>query len=103
MSSPIEKVRELLLKAANDNKSVLTYNKHQNPIVFFEDFGDSGLIFELNYWIAVSRPFDLKTVASDLRFEIDKIFRKEGITIPFSQRDLHIKEPVKVEIKNNKA
>lgn len=100
--SPIEKVRELLLKVANDHKSVLTYNKDQNPIVFFEDFGDSGLIFELNYWIAVNRPIDLKKVATDLRFEIDKVFRKEGINIPFSQRDIHIKEPVQVEVKNNK-
>ena len=101
--SPIEKVRELLLKVANDHKNVLTYNKDQNPIVFFEDFGDSGLIFELNYWITVNRPIDLKRVASDLRFEIDKIFREEAITIPFSQRDIHIKEPVKVEIHKDRS
>ena len=95
--SPVEKVRDLLLKAAHEHKSVLTYNKNQSPIVFFDDFGDSGLIFELNYWIAVERPIDIKRVSSDLRFEIKKLFEKEGIVIPFSQRDIHIKEPVKVE------
>ena len=95
--SPVVKVKELLLKAAHDHKNVLTYNKDQSPIVFFTDFGDSGLIFELSYWIAVNRPIDIKKVASDLRFEIKKVFKAEDIQIPFSQRDLHIKEPVKVE------
>ena len=99
--SPVEKVRELLLKAAHDHPSVLTYNKKQSPIVFFSDFGDSGLIFELSYWIAVERPIDIKRVSSDLRFAIKKLFKEEGIQIPFSQRDLHIKEPVQVEWKKN--
>lgn len=97
--SPVEKVRDLLLKAARDHKSVLTYNKNQSPIVFFVDFGDSGLIFELNYWIAVSLPIEIKRVASDLRFEINRLFKEEGITIPFAQRDIHVKEPIKVELK----
>ena len=95
--SPVEKVRDLLLKAANSHKSILTYNKNQAPIVFFDDFGDSGLIFELNYWIAVEKPIDIKRTASDLRFEIKKLFKEEGIEIPFPQRDLHIKEPLQLE------
>ncbi len=101
--SPVEKVKDLILKVANDHESVLTYNKNQSPIVFFDDFGDSGLIFELNYWIAVSRPIDLKRVASDLRFAINRVFKEENITIPFIQRDLHIKEPVKVEWSKDKV
>lgn len=96
-SSPVEKVRDILLKAAHDHKSVLTYNKNQTPIVFFTDFGDSSLVFELNYWIAIERIIDIKRVASDLRFKIKELFIEEGIQIPFPQRDLHIKEPVKVE------
>ena len=94
--SPVEKVKELLLRAANDNKQILTYNKNQIPRVFFEDFGDSALIFRLSYWIAVHNPLDIRQVASDLRFEINKLFKEEKITIPFSQRDLHIKEPLQV-------
>ena len=34
-------------------------------------------------------------VLSDLNFEINKIFNKEGITIPFPQRDIHIKDESK--------
>ena len=95
--SPVEKVKEILLKTAHDHKSVLTYNKDQSPIVFFSDFGDSGLHFELSYWIAMTRPLDLKKVASELRFELYRLCKEEGIQIPFPQRDIHIKEPVKVD------
>ena len=94
--SPVEKVKELLLKSAQDHESVLTYNKYQSPIVFFSDFGNSGLLFELYYWIAMNNPLDIKKVASDLRFEVNRLFQEEGIRIPFPQRDIHIKEPVQV-------
>ncbi|MDE0092140.1 MAG: mechanosensitive ion channel [Oligoflexia bacterium] len=96
--SPVEKVKELLLKVAHDHKSVLTYNKDQSPIVFFSDFGDSGLHFELCYWIAMNFPLDLKIVASELRFEINRLFKEEGIRIPFPQRDVHIKKLVPVDL-----
>ena len=29
---------------------------------------------------------------SDIRFEIDKLFRAHNISIPFPQRDVHIKQ-----------
>ena len=101
--SPVDKVKEILLKSANDHKSILTYNKDQSPIVFFSDFGNSGLHFELYYWIAIKNPLDLKRVASELRFAINKLFKEEGIKIPFPQRDIHIKEPVKVDWGNKPA
>ena len=95
--SDVEKVKEILLKVAHDHKSVLTYDKNQQPIVFFSDFGDSALMFELIYWIAMQKPIELKKVASDLRFEINKAFQKEGVTIPFKQVDLHVKEPLEIK------
>jgi small-conductance mechanosensitive channel len=33
-------------------------------------------------------------VGSDLRVQIDEALKSEGITIPFPQRDLHIKSDV---------
>ena len=98
--SPVEKVKELLLKTAQDHESILTYNKDQSPIVFFSDFGDSGLHFELYYWIAINSPLDLKKVASELRFEINRLFKEEDIRIPFPQRDIHVKEPIKLDWSN---
>ena len=96
--SPVKKVEELLLKVAENQERVLTYNKNQKPMVFFSDFGDNSLVFQLNYWVAVENIFDIKQVASMIRFEIYKIFGENNITIAFPQRDLHIKNPIKVDL-----
>ncbi len=99
--SPTAKVRELLLKAAEEHKEVLSY-KNQKPLVFFSDFGDNALTFRLSFWMAVNTPLDLKRVASDLRFHIDHLFREAGIVIAFPQRDLHVKGPVNVQLSAEK-
>ena len=77
-------VRDLLL-AVVENHSLILKNPH--PHVLFGDFGDSALIFELYFYTNV--PFREPVIKSDLRFMIDKEFRKAGIEIPFPQRDVH--------------
>ena len=53
-------------------------------------FGDSSLDFELRVRILdIKKRYD---VLSDLNFEINHQFSKEGIIIPFPQRDIHIRE-----------
>ena len=96
--SPVKRVRELLLKVAEEHERVLTYNKSQKPLVIFSDFGDNALQFKLYIWIAVERPLDLIQVASEVRYCIDDLFRQEGIAIAFPQRDMHIKEAVSVRM-----
>jgi potassium efflux system protein len=59
------------------------------PEVRFEDFGDSAMLFALLCWIPHARD-DLR-VGSALRFAIEKAFRKAGISIPFPQREVHMK------------
>ena len=81
----VQKVKEILENCAKAQKEVL---KKPSPIVFFEDFGDSGLVFSLNFFISDS--FIDPKIKSDLRFKIEAEFRKHGIIIPFPQRDLHI-------------
>lgn len=83
--SDTEKVKALLLKAAEETKQVL---KTPRPIVVFHDFGDSSLVFELRYW--ANKSWQMDQIKSDMRFKIDQIFRDNGIRIPFPQRDLHI-------------
>ncbi len=84
-----EKVRQLLLEIAAQNKSIL---KHPEPEVLFDEMADSSLNFNLRIWTDeyINRPAVLK---SQLYFEIFKRFKIEGIEIPFPQRDLHIKNP----------
>lgn len=83
------KVKEVLLKVANGNEHVL---KKPEPVVFFDEFADSSLNFTLGVWTSTftDKPRRLK---SELYFEIFDQFKKEGIEIPFPQRDVYIKSP----------
>jgi small-conductance mechanosensitive channel len=82
--SDVELVTKILLEIGNEQKGVL---KNPVPFVMFEDFGDSALIFSLNFFIANS--FGVPKMRSEMRYKIDAQFRQNGITIPFPQRDVH--------------
>ena len=85
-----EKVREILLSIANEHPDVIK-NGHDipDPKVIFRAFGESSLDFELRVFL---NSIDSRlSVISDLNFAIDRVFREEGIEIPFPQRDLHVK------------
>lgn len=84
--SPTDRVRELLLACAAQHPGVAP---EPAPTVQFIDFGPSGLVFDLLVWVTDS--FRSPATLSDLRFAIDAAFRHEGITIPFPQRDLHLR------------
>ena len=82
-----EKIKELLLEVAHENKNVL---KSPSADVVFLEFGESSLNFELWVWTIklINRP---KVLQSQLNYAIFKKFKEHNIEIPFPQRDLHIK------------
>ena len=83
----VEKVREILFEMADSRREILTYPA---PQVVFMDFGASSLDFELRYFLRDIG--DVVAVASSIRFELVQRFRDEGIEIPFSQRDLNLRD-----------
>ena len=86
--SDVKKVREILLDIAEKNDRV---SDDPAPAVVFRDFGASSLDFELRCFTSdVMRRLG---VASDLRFEIERRLREEGIEIPFPQRVVHLMNP----------
>jgi small-conductance mechanosensitive channel len=85
--SDTRKVKQLMLKAADEHGKVL---KDPEPFVLFNDFGDNALIFDLYCWISINRLMDRRIIESDLRFIINELFRDAGIVIAFPQRDIHI-------------
>ena len=85
--SDMQKVSELLLDIARSHELVLATPE---PGVSFVGFGDSSL--ELLLSCRVASPLDVFKTQSDLRYTIDKTFRKHKIEIPFPQRDVHIKK-----------
>ncbi|WP_445381622.1 mechanosensitive ion channel family protein [Robiginitalea sp. IMCC43444] len=93
--SDVQLVTELLLKAAKQEKAVL---KSPKPFVLFDDFGDSALIFTLNFFITDA--FSELRTKSALRYSIDALFRENGVTIPFPQRDVHFYQRSPVVLQN---
>lgn len=85
--SDTELVKNLLKQAALGHPKV---NKKEEVLVRLRDFGDNGLEMELIFWAEQS--WEVNIYKSDLRFEIDRLFRKHNIEIPYPQRDLHIRK-----------
>jgi small-conductance mechanosensitive channel len=83
--SDVQLVRKILLEAAKANEIILTYPK---PVVLFTDFGDSSLNFRIVF--TLNNSFEARFAQSDIRFEVDRMFREHNITIPFPQRDVHV-------------
>ena len=84
--SDVPLVMQTLVTCAAENDSVM---HTPEPLVFFRQFGDSSLDFELRAWI-----WDVSNrlrVISELHQEVDRRFREAGIEIAFPQRDLHIR------------
>ncbi|UCF95587.1 MAG: mechanosensitive ion channel [Desulfobacterales bacterium] len=87
--SDTELVRQTLLEIAAQTPNVLTYPESD---VLFADFGDSALIFTLRIWTTIKYMLIAET---DIRFEIDRLFRERNIEIAFPQRDIHIRSAAK--------
>ncbi|WP_459212924.1 mechanosensitive ion channel family protein [Aquimarina rhabdastrellae] len=83
--SDTQLVKELLLQAALQNKYVL---KKPEPLVLFNDFADSALIFQLVF--TVNDSFNAIIPKSEIRFEIDRLFKERDIKIPFPQREVTV-------------
>jgi small-conductance mechanosensitive channel len=85
-SDPREVVR-ILLRAAEENPHV---SRTQEPKVWFVEYGDNSINFELLVWIDV-RKMTRREISSQLYFEIFDALGKAGIEIPFPQRDLRLR------------
>jgi MscS family membrane protein len=84
--SDIDKVKSVLMDVAAGQPEVC---KAPAPRVRFRAFGDSSLDHELLCW--VDRPILRGRVTHLLNTAVYKRFIKEGIDIPFPQRDVYIK------------
>ncbi len=84
--SDVELVTRTLLEVADQNEDLL---KDLAPTVWFKEFGESSLNFELLVW--TDQPDRHFRVRSSLNYAIDAAFRRHNIQIPFPQRDLHVK------------
>jgi small-conductance mechanosensitive channel len=82
------KVKDILYKVAAEHPDVINDQPEIKPIVRIIDFADSAVVFEILFWS--QNMFWIENLKSDLRFSIREKFRKEGIVIPFPQRDVNM-------------
>jgi len=84
--SDVEKVIKVLNQAAEEHSLILGFPK---TTVLFTGFGNSSLNFEVRAFVNGMDYF--LGVKSDLHVEIDRLFRENGIEIPFPQSDIHLR------------
>jgi small-conductance mechanosensitive channel len=82
------RVREALLEAAHGHPRILA---DPRPSVDLDGFGPDALHFDLEFW--TRDPQDQKEILSSLRYRIEASLRRRGLSIPFPQRDLHLRSP----------
>ncbi|WP_372753213.1 mechanosensitive ion channel family protein [Mariniflexile sp.] len=83
--SNVQLVKKLLIEAVSNIPQVLS---REDIAVRFTNFGDSSLDFKVIFTIHDS--FNSNAIRSEVRFEIDRLFRENNISIPFPQRDINI-------------
>ncbi|NJO17573.1 MAG: mechanosensitive ion channel [Thioploca sp.] len=80
-------VMEILQQALQEIPAILL---EPEPAIFLAEFGDFAINFRVDYYINMDGIGFWKT-KSDVLFKIWDHFKQAGITIPYPQRDLHIK------------
>lgn len=85
--SDLDKVKELLIEAAQEHPMCINYPEVE---CFLIDFADSSINFVLYFWVDDITKGRQKP-RSDVMFSIWDKFKKNGIEIPYPQREVHIK------------
>ncbi len=83
-SDDIKKVKELLTKMAMDDKRVI---KEPAPFIAIKEMADSSVNFLFRVWV---KKEDYWPMTFDMQERVKTTFDKEGVSIPFPQRDVHL-------------
>jgi small-conductance mechanosensitive channel len=86
--SDTELAKKLLIQAALSHPKV---KKNEDILVRLLNFGDNGLELDLLFY--ADQNWRIEIVKSEIRFEIDRLFREYGIIIPYPQRVVHYAKP----------
>jgi small-conductance mechanosensitive channel len=88
-----EQAMAIMEQAATANERVL---KLPEPAVRLMEFADSGIALELRVWMTDPEE-GVGNVRSDVNLAIWHGFKEAGITIPYPQRDVHLRQVVEPE------
>jgi small conductance mechanosensitive channel len=82
----IKKAKEILNKIIQEEARVLDTPK---PLIAVSELADSSVNFVVRPWVKCA---DYWPTYFDLTANIKRALEKDGLTIPFPQRDVHVKE-----------
>lgn len=87
----------VILKAVTAQPEVLN---DPPPYVTFDNFADSSLNFSAYFWLEMDPAMNSLEICSDIRHRIGEMLGEAGISIPFPQRDLHLRtiQPLEIRI-----
>ena len=100
-SSDPEEVEKLLLEVAKNNADVEVDDPTRLPLVRFQKFGDSALVFILVAWI--KNVIKIRQINSDLHHQVFAKLNEADVVIAFPQHDVHFYEMPPVSTKKPKA
>ncbi|MFN3700508.1 MAG: mechanosensitive ion channel family protein [Alphaproteobacteria bacterium] len=84
-SDDLKKVREILTKIIEGDERIL---KDPEPVIAVHTLGDNSVDFVVRPWVKSEHYWD---VYFFLQETVKTEFDKQGVSIPFPQRDLHLK------------
>lgn len=86
---------EALLDAAARAEGIL---RAPAPVVHLKDFQDSAILYELRIWI--DNYGSLLAIESEVRKQIWYAFKRHGVSIPFPQRDVNLRQVVEPRLES---
>ncbi len=94
--SPTQKVSDLILQVVKEDPHTLT---NPAPYVFFEEFGDSALMFRVYLWLILETDEENRVVLSNIRHRIKEALDEAGIVIALPQRDVHLEAATPITVR----
>ena len=95
--SSVPEVQRILAMVSAEHPQV---KQMPEPVITLEDFGDNGLVFNLQFWIRLQAGIQPAQILSDLRVSILAAFAKAGIELPYPQRAVMFEQsnPIAVRV-----
>ena len=100
-NSDVDKALDLMEKSIKGIDRIL---ENPAPKIFLKEFGDSSVNLEIKFWIKDPEN-GIMNIKSEVNRNIWRLFKENGIEIPFPQQDIHFKSvssQVKEFLKENK-
>ena len=100
--SDLEKAKEIVSKVAEDiAKEFGDVNEMYKPVVSYQGFGSSSIDIKVLFRLRNPAPLSRWQIADAFVRRVKERFDEEGVEIPFSQHDIHIRDLPPIEFRRD--